>query len=151
WGVRNGWARSGLVSTFHIDVTGGDRVFDLLDHFHKSPGANKELLLLFYICLSLAFEGRTRVSPRGALELASIRDSLYRTLVGQYCVFERELSPHWRGVAARHTPLKNAAALWTVLSLAALILALGYLLFTFSLNRASDDTFSKLAALPPSE
>jgi type VI secretion system protein ImpK len=149
WGVRAGWARSGLVSTFHMDVTGGDRVFDLLDHFHQSPGANKDLLLLIYLSLSLAFEGRTRVSPRGNLELGRIRDSLYKTLLGQYGVFERELSPHWKGVAARHKPLRTAAALWTLLSVLALIFAFGYLFFTLSLNGASDDTFQRLANLPP--
>lgn len=151
WGVRAGWARSGLVSTFHNDVTGGDRVFDILDHFHQSPGANKDLLLLIYLCLSLAFEGRTRVSPRGALELSRIRDSLYKTLIGQYGVFERELSPHWQGVEARHKPLRTMAALWTLLSLLALAFAFGYLFFTLTLNNASDATFERLASLPPTE
>lgn len=149
WGVRAGWARSGLVSTFHMDVTGGDRVFDLLDHFHQSPGTNKDLLLLIYLSLSLAFEGRTRVSPRGNLELGRIRDSLYKTLLGQYGVFERELSPHWKGVAARHKPLRTAVALWTLLSVLALVFALGYLFFTLSLNSVSDGTFQRLASLPP--
>ncbi|UYZ09496.1 type VI secretion system protein TssL, long form [Agrobacterium salinitolerans] len=151
WGVRAGWARSGLVTTFHNDVTGGDRVFDILDHFHQSPGASKDLLLLIYLCLSLAFEGRTRVSPKGALELSRIRDSLYKTLIGQYGTFERELSPHWKGVEARHTPLRTMAALWTLLSLMALAFALGYLFFTLSLNNASDVTFERLAHLPPNE
>ncbi len=151
WGVRAGWARSGLVSTFHNDVTGGDRVFDILDHFHQSPGANKDLLLLLYLSLSLAFEGRTRVSAKGALELSRIRDSLYKTLIGQYGVFERELSPHWQGVQARHTPLRTMAALWTLLSLIALAFAFGYLFFTLSLNSASDTTFERLASLPPTD
>jgi type VI secretion system protein ImpK len=132
-----------------MDVTGGDRVFDLLDHFHHSPGANRDLLLLIYLCLSLAFEGRTRISPRGNLELGRIRDSLYKTLLGQFGVFERELSPHWKGVSARHKPLRTVAALWTLLSVLALVFALGYLFFTLSLNRASDGTFQRLASLPP--
>ncbi|MBP0578249.1 type IVB secretion system protein IcmH/DotU [Labrys sp. LIt4] len=151
WGVRAGWARSGLVSTYHMDVTGGDKFFELLDYFHQSPGANKDLLLLIYLCLSLAFEGRTRVSPRGALELSRIRDSLYKTLLGQYGAFERELSPHWRGVIARHKPLRTAAALWTLLSILALLFGLGYLFFSLSLDRASDGTFVRLANLPPNE
>lgn len=151
WGVGAGWARSGLVSTFHNDVTGGDRVFDILDHFHQSPGANKDLLLLIYLSLSLAFEGRTRVSARGALELARIRDSLYKTLLGQYGVFERELSPHWQGVNARHTPLQTMAALWTLLSILALAFGLGYLFFTLILNDSSDKTFQRLASLEPRE
>ncbi|MBO0662667.1 type VI secretion system protein TssL, long form [Jiella sp. MQZ9-1] len=151
WGERIAWARQGLVSTFHMDVTGGDRVFDLLDHFHQSPGANKDLLLLIYLCISLAFEGRTRVSARGALELERIRESLYRTLLGQFGVFERELSPHWRGVNARHKPLRTATVLWTLLALLALILGIGYLFFLIGLNRASDGTFSALASLPPNQ
>lgn len=149
WGVRAGWARSGLVSTFHMDVTGGERVFDLLEHFQKSPGTNKDLLLLIYLSLSLAFEGRTRVSPRGGLELGRMRDNLYKILLGQYGVFERELSPNWRGVAARHEPLRTLTALWTLLALLALLFALGYLFFTLSLGRVSDDTFVALGNLPP--
>ncbi|PRD41145.1 type VI secretion system protein TssL [Phyllobacterium phragmitis] len=151
WGVRAGWARSGLVSTFHMDVTGGDRVFDLLDHFHQSPAASKDLLLLIYLCISLAFEGRTRVSPRGPLQLGRIRDSLYKTLLGQYGIFERELSPHWRGISMRYKPLRTATALWTLLSILTLVFALGYLFFTLSLNRVSDDVFERLANLPPRE
>lgn len=146
WGVQGGWARSGLVSTFHMDVTGGDRVFDLLDHFHRNPGANKDILLLIYLSLSLAFEGRTRVSPRGTLELAQVRDGLYRTLKGQFGEFERELSPHWRGVSARHKPLRNLAALWSLLGALVLFFALGYLFFTLALNRASDGTLASFAA-----
>lgn len=149
WGVRSGWARSGLVSTFHMDVTGGDRVFDLLDHFHRNPGANKDVLLLIYLCLSLAFEGRTRVSPRGALELGQIRDGLYRTLRGQYGAFEREFSPHWRGVSARHKPLRTATALWALLGVLTLFFLLGYLLFTLALNRSSDATLAQLASVAP--
>lgn len=149
WGVAAGWARSGLVSTFHMDVTGGERVFDLLDHFHQSPGASKDILLLIYLCLSLAFEGRMRVSPRGNLELGRVRDSLYKTLLGQYGIFERELSPHWKGVSARHKPLKTTTAVWTVLSILALMFGLGYVFFTFSLNSVSDGTLSRMASLPP--
>ncbi|KAB0680426.1 type VI secretion system protein TssL [Aureimonas leprariae] len=151
WGVSGGWAKSGLVSTFHMDVTGGDRVFDLLEHFHRNPGANRDILLLIYLCLSLAFEGRTRVSPRGSLELGQIRDGLYRTLRGQFGAFERELSPHWRGLAARHKPLRTANALWLMLGLAVLALALGYLLFLQSLNRVSDATLATLAGLGPTD
>jgi len=147
WGVHGGWARSGLVSTFHMDVSGGERVFDLLAHFHRNPGSNRDLLLLIYLCLSLGFEGRTRVSPRGKLELMQIREGLYRTLANEFGAFERELSPHWRGENARHKPARGLALLWTLLGLLLLALALGYLLFTFALNRHSDKTMDDLASI----
>ncbi len=114
WGAYSAWASNSLVSTFHADVTGGERFFDLLTHLHKDPGTNRDVLALMYLCLSIGFEGRLRVIDQGALELARIRESLYRTLRQVYGDFERELSPHWRGVDARHRPLRSSVALWTI-------------------------------------
>ncbi len=107
WGAYSAWASNSLVSTFHTDVTGGERFFDLLTHLHKDPGTNRDVLALMYLCLSIGFEGRLRVMDQGALELSRIRESLYRTLRQVYGDFERELSPHWRGVDARHRPIRS--------------------------------------------
>jgi type VI secretion system protein ImpK len=47
--------------------------------------------------------------------------------------------------------LRTAAALWTLLSILALLFGLGYLFFSLSLDRASDGTFARLGDLPPNE
>ena len=149
WGAYSEWASKSLVSTFHGDVTGGERFFDLLTHLHKDPGTNRDVLALMYLCLSIGFEGRLRVIDQGALELSRIRESLYRTLRQVYGDFERELSPHWRGVDARHRPLRSAIALWTIASAALVLLIAGYFLFSYLLNRDSDRTLQALANAPP--
>ncbi|WP_299969541.1 type VI secretion system protein TssL, long form [uncultured Roseobacter sp.] len=147
WG--EGWAVEGLVSTFHHDVTGGDKVFELLAHFQTNPGTNRDLLLLIYLCLSLGFEGRTRVSARGGLELAQIRDNLYNTLRTQFGGIERDLSPHWQGEQAAHTPLQSDRLFWLITGLLLLGLALLFLTFSILLGRASNETLSRMATLPP--
>ena len=149
WGAYSEWASASMVSTFHADVTGGERFFDLLTHLHKDPGTNRDVLALMYLCLSIGFEGRLRVIDQGALELSRIRESLYRTLRQVYGDFERELSPHWRGVEARHKPIRSAIALWTIASVAAVLLILGYFLFSWLLNGDSDRTLEALAGVPP--
>ncbi len=149
WGAYSAWASNSLVSTFHVDVSGGERFFDLLTHLHKDPGTNRDVLALMYLCLSIGFEGRLRVMDQGALELSRIRESLYRTLRSVYGDFERELSPHWRGVDARHRPLRSYVALWTIVSAAIVALVLGYLLFSWLLNSGSDTTLRTLAEAPP--
>ncbi len=149
WGAD--WGGSGLVASFHMDVTGGDKVFELLTHFQRNAGANRDILLLIYLCLSLGFEGRTRISPRGALELAQIRDGLYRTLRMQFGAFERDLSPKWQGVDARHKPVRPARLLWGVVGALVLVFALGYAGLTTLLNRSSDATLQTLAGLPPGD
>ena len=149
WGAYSAWASNSLVSTFHVDVTGGERFFDLLTHLHKDPGTNRDVLALMYLCLSIGFEGRLRVIDQGALELSRIRESLYRTLRQVYGDFERELSPHWRGVEARHRPIRSAAALWTILAAAVALLIAAFVLFAYLINRDSDRTLQALDAAPP--
>ncbi|MFS4437494.1 type VI secretion system protein TssL, long form [Paracoccaceae bacterium GXU_MW_L88] len=149
WG--EGWSSRGLVSTFHHDVTGGDKVFDLITHFQAQPGANRDLLLLIYLCLSLGFEGRTRVSARGALELAQVRDNLYRTLRQQYGDQERDLSPLWKGESARHQPLRRGRLFWLLSGLLILLLAGMFLAFSLFLNQSADGALNSMASLPPDE
>jgi type VI secretion system protein ImpK len=151
WGAYSTWASNSLVSTFHVDVTGGERFFDLLTHLHKDPGTNRDVLALMYLCLSIGFEGRLRVIDQGALELSRIREGLYRTLRQVYGDFERELSPHWKGVEARHTPLRSSIALWTILSAAVVVLVAAYILFTALLANRSDLTMQAIAAAPPQD
>ena len=149
WGAYSEWASASLVSSFHADVTGGERFFDLLTHLHKDPGTNRDVLALMYLCLSVGFEGRLRVIDQGGLELSRTRESLYRTLRQVYGDFERELSPHWRGVDAQHRPIRSAVALWTIASAAAVLLIAGFLLFSWLLNDDSDRTLQALAGVPP--
>ena len=146
WGSYSVWARQSMVSTFHGDVTGGERFFDLLSHLHKDPGTNRDVLLLMYMCLSIGFEGRMRVHPQGHLEIGRIREGLYRTLRGEG---ERELSPDWRGVDARHRPLSTPLVLWTAAALAVLILTGAWFGLGGALDRRSDATFAALLAAPP--
>ena len=149
WGAYSAWSRQGLVSTFHVDVTGGERFFDLLNFMHKDPGTNRDVLALMYLCLSIGFEGRLRVVPQGALELSRIRESLFSTLRQVYGDFERELSPHWRGEDARHRPLRNSATLWLTAALCSLLLLGAYFGLNTSLARQSDGVQASIAAAPP--
>jgi type VI secretion system protein ImpK len=149
WGASGEWSRNGLVPTFHMDVTGGERFFDLLAYLHKDAGSNRDLLYLMYLCLSLGFEGRMRVSPQGHLELQRIREGLYRTLRSLFGELEREISPHWRGVNAEHRPPRPSMLLYATAGAMALLLALGFFGFTLALNVRSDGTLAKLATLGP--
>ena len=147
WG--EGWSVEGLVSTFHHDVTGGDKVFELLAHFQGAPGANRDLLLLIYLCLSLGFAGRTRVSRRGGLELMQTRENLYRILRAQFGVPEADLSPHWRGVDAAHEPLGARRGLLLFLGLLVLVLSGLFVALSDVLGRSTDTALASMASLPP--
>ncbi|MCS6781194.1 MAG: type IVB secretion system protein IcmH/DotU, partial [Geminicoccaceae bacterium] len=105
WGAHGGWKSDSLAGTLHHDVAAGERFFALLDRAGREQGRGRPLLELLAACLAMGFEGRYRLAPGGAAELARIRGELYARLAAEAGGIERELSPAWKGAAARHLPL----------------------------------------------
>jgi type VI secretion system protein ImpK len=149
WGAGNAWARQSMTGVFHNDVAGGERFFELLRHFHQNSGRYGDVLELMYLCLSLGMEGQYRLAPRGSSELLKIRDGLHRILRERRGEAERDLSPRWKGVDARHRPLSSYVPGWVVGLAAAAILSVGYVGFSYALNTSSDAVYAKLGLLPP--
>ena len=149
WGSHSGWTTQSLTSMFHNEVSGGERFFEILEQMTQEFGRHSDVVELMYVCLSLGFEGRYRVMPRGAAAQAEFRDGLFRTIRQRRGEFERELSPHWRGAGAQFRPLRAMIPLWVVASASAFIAALIYLGFNLLLGGISDEAYGRLAALPP--
>ena len=78
------------------------------------PVKHLHLLELMYLCLSLGFEGKYRVMPRGTLELEVIRDSLYRQIRQLRGDVPSEISPHWQGLQGERGQFVRAAPWWAV-------------------------------------
>ena len=150
WGSHSAWTTHSLTSLFHNEVSGGERFFDILDQMEREIGKHGDVVELMFVCLCLGFEGRYRVLPRGSANLAELRDNLFRRIRERRPDYERELSPHWRGVGAAYAGLRNRVPIWIVgigtVTLAALI----YLGTDLLLGSQSDGTFARLAGLPPS-
>lgn len=149
WGAASAWAQQSLTSTFHNEVTGGERFFDILEQSQKDLGRYGEVVELMYLCTAIGFEGRYRVLPRGVAALTELRDSVYRVVRNRRGEFERDLSPHWQGVEAGYRPLAQRVPLWAMALGTAALAGLIYLGFNFSLAGASDVAFAQLYSLPP--
>jgi len=126
WGASSGWSQRTLLSLFHQETSGGEKCFLILQRLLETPGTHLDLLELYYLCLSLGFQGKYRVMPRGNEQLEQIRDNLYHTIESHRPGWERELSPHWEGTVKPQEYLKNYIPLWVFASVVLAILVLTY-------------------------
>uniref|UniRef100_UPI002FDA5991 type IVB secretion system protein IcmH/DotU n=1 Tax=Elioraea tepidiphila TaxID=457934 RepID=UPI002FDA5991 len=149
WGSQSPWATASLIATFHRETGSGERFFALLEHLQKEPGRHKEVLELMHLCLSLGFQGRYRLSPRGPAEHERVRESLYAVVMAHRQPPHRDLSPRWRGLEAAWRPPGRAVPLWVIGALAAAVLGGLYAFFAFSLNSRSDAVFASVLQVPP--
>lgn len=149
WGHNSAWTGNTMVLTFYNETYGGKRFFEIVSRLERNPGQNIETLELMYLCLSLGFEGELRIDPRGASEHNRIRDGLFRVVRNYRGELERELSPSWRGIDARHRPLSSYVPTWVIGVCAAAITVGFFMGFSLALNHSSDETYRQLSVLPP--
>ena len=148
WGSTGAWAARSLVSTFHQEVRSGERFFDLLSQLRQSPGTFLPVLELMYLCLSLGFQGRYRLSPRGPGELDRLREDLYTIIMRQRQAADPALSPHWQGVPAPYRPARIVVPAWVMGAVALAVIGGLFIWFSTGLNAASDDVFAQLLGAP---
>jgi type VI secretion system protein ImpK len=148
WGSQNVWADQSMARVFHNDTSGGERFFHLLGHFERDPETHGEVLELFYLCLSLGFQGRFRLLPEGTADLAALRARLYRLIRRRRGEVAAELSPHWRGIAAPHHPLSDFVPSWVIAAAAAVVLLFVFIGLHVALATGSDALYGRLSNLP---
>src|ERR1700722_4973943 len=148
WGSAGGWAARSLVSSFHQEVRSGERFFDLLGQMRQNPGTFLPVLELMYLCLSLGFQGRYRLSPRGPGELDRLREDLYAIIVRQGQPTDPALAPHWQGGHAPYRPARAVGPTWVLGAGALAVIGGLFVWFSTSLNAASDAVFAQLLGAP---
>jgi type VI secretion system protein ImpK len=147
WGGDGTWSRTSLLTQFHDEAFGGDKVFQLMARLAQNPQEHRELLELIYVALALGFEGRYRVAENGAAKLDAVRDKLARILREARGPYPPALAEHW---AVRVRPPRRALS-WLPLAaaaaLAALVLGALYLWATLSLSQSTDPVFARIQSL----
>ncbi len=149
WGDRNEWSKMSLLSKFQGETSGGEKFFHLLDRVLQNPSKYLPLLELMYVCLSLGFEGKYRVLPRGNVELEAIRDSLYRQILNQRGEIPRELSPHWEGLSDSRRSLVRIVPWWLVVIFTLISLAAMYSGFSWVLGEQREAVLQPYQSLDP--
>lgn len=150
WGHQSNWRAQTLTGVFHNDVRAGERFFDpILKRLRANPGPNIDLIELMYLCVSLGFEGMYRGAENGPAEIARLREAVYAEIRRCRGDFERELSPHWQGIAAAHKPLASQIPLWVFALASGAVLTAVFIGFVFALGNLSEPVFAQIPRLPP--
>jgi len=147
WGGNGAWARDTLLVRFHNETWGGEKSFQLLARLAENPTAHRDLLELFFVCLSLGFEGRYRVLDNGRAQLEALRERLHGLLKAHTPAGDGALSGRVAAARVGNRSWVDATPVWAFCALS-LVLALGlYLTYATLLNGASDPVFARIAQL----
>ncbi|MBQ1763068.1 MAG: DotU family type VI secretion system protein, partial [Aquincola sp.] len=147
WGGSGAWGSQSLLVLFHNEVSGGEKVFQLMGKLAENVPANRPLLELMYMTLALGFEGRYRVIDNGRAQLETVRERLAQMLKQAAPTVDKELSPAWAGVRAGQQRLRDGIPVWVVAAVTALVLMLVFIALRMAINARTDPTFQALQSL----
>lgn len=126
WGSQSQWSRHSLLSVFHKETFGGEKFYLILSRMLEAPAKNVALLELAYLLLSLGFEGKYKVDPRGRDKIENIRDRLFTSIEQIRGEFSSELAPDAIKPIASGKKLTDYIPLWVITLCAFALMLLCY-------------------------
>jgi type VI secretion system protein ImpK len=149
WGAHSVWSQHSLLSRFHNETWGGEKVFAILARMEQEPARYGEMLAFIYLCLSLGFEGRYKVMDNGRDEYEQIVRGLHDTLKSLRGDNEpAPLTNALTNVTPARNRLRNGLPLWGIAGLFVVAMAGIYTLYNMALDERIKDVLSVLDQLP---
>ena len=149
WGAHSVWSQHSLLSRFHNETWGGEKVFAITARMEQEPERYRDMLEFIYLCLCLGFEGRYKVMTNGRDEYEQIIRGLYEQIRGLRR--DEEPQPLTRAldnVTPARNRLRTGLPLWGIGGLFVADMAGVYTLYNIALNERIRDVLSVLEQLP---
>lgn len=147
WSNKNEWIKQSLLVHFHNEAWGGEKVFILLERLMREPKRYQDLLEFLYLCFSLGFRGRYKVSEQRQDEFEQIYRRLHHVLHplrgdAPFPLFHQDRKhQNGRYQLIRRLTIKH------VLSGGIIVLALCYLFYLLRLDAQTQDILHQLNRL----
>ncbi|MEP5761881.1 MAG: type IVB secretion system protein IcmH/DotU [Litoreibacter sp.] len=151
WGGNSGWPSMPLVAELYGNVDAGTRFFDLTDDLLNYPERNPDLLQLAFLCLSLGFRGKHRISnDSGEAALTQLRNQI-GAVIGTRDVWDQPLSPNWQGIIADDENHGFIVPIWAIGVVCAALLTAIYVGLGINLSNRGEQLYTIADILPPPE
>lgn len=144
WGSNSVWVEHSLLTRFHNETRGGEKVFSILQRLETEPANYRELLEFIYLCLCLGFEGRYKVVMNGSQELEKIVNRLYEILKHL-----RDEEPELLCNATGHVvntkfQIDRQMPIWTIFAGFTVMLTMIFIFYSILLTNKSADVLDQL-------
>lgn len=149
WGAHSVWSQHSLLSRFHNETWGGEKVFAILARMEKEPARYRDMLEFIYLCLCLGFEGRYKVMENGREEYEQVVRGLYehlRELRGERD--SRPLADATENLMPVRNRLGRGLPLWCIGGLFMGAMAGIYSLYSMAMKERITDVLRVLDQLP---
>ncbi|MCL9781348.1 type IVB secretion system protein IcmH/DotU [Vibrio sp. S4M6] len=147
WGADGIWAECSLLTKFHNETWGGEKVFSILARLESDAEKYKALLNFIFLCLTLGFEGRYKVMNNGKEAFEKVVLNLHQTLERLNGNEPDSLTNAKQNVVPTELKLPKQWSAWSVLSGFSAVLVVIFACYFVVLHDTSVDVLNQLNQL----
>ncbi|MCO7517206.1 type IVB secretion system protein IcmH/DotU [Pseudomonas guariconensis] len=144
WGKNSIWSERPLLSDFHQETQGGEKIFKILSQMMQEPQRFKDVLEFTYLCLCLGLKGKYAIEPRGDELLQALLNEIYAVIRELRGPVPKELCDPLSNVAPRNFRMKRQLPWWVPLVISAVIMAGIYSYYSYRLNLITTEVLQSL-------
>lgn len=143
WGASTIWAEHSMLSRFHQETWGGEKVFTILQRLETEPTKYEDLLEFIYHCLLLGFKGKYHVMHAGMAERENVILHLHRLLYQEQepTTFLTEATHH---VVNTQGQRLNSLPIWSIFAIFVLALIVIFCGYSALLHDKTSDVLEQL-------
>jgi type VI secretion system protein ImpK len=134
WDRKDAWTARSLQFELYERYDAGEEFFTRLERLRAHPADNVDVLEVYYLCLSLGFQGRYQLQD--STETAVIAENLYTELKRCARAGAEPLSPHGTPGDQAFTRMRNRIPAWAVAAFTVVLAGIIYL--AMSLHASSE-------------
>ncbi|EGQ7759655.1 DotU family type IV/VI secretion system protein [Vibrio vulnificus] len=144
WGASSVWAEHSMLSRFHNETWGGEKVFTILNRLEGEPERYQTLIAFIYHCLVLGFEGKYRVMEGGKAEREKVISRVYRLINDLEESEPQDLTCPTEHVVRSKYILSRQMPVWSVF-IGFIVLWIGIFIgYSYMLHSKSSDVLGQL-------
>ncbi|MBD0785054.1 DotU family type IV/VI secretion system protein [Vibrio sp. Y2-5] len=144
WGASTVWAEHSMLSRFHNETWGGEKVFTILKRLESEPKQYKSLLEFIYQCLVLGFEGKYRVIESGKSEREKVISQLHKLLNRDHEADIVQLTSATEHVVRSKYQLSKQLPLWSIFAGFIVISISVFIGYSYLLHVKTSDVIEQL-------
>ncbi len=139
WGSESSWSERSLLSLYHNETWGGEKVFIILDRLISEPERYIELIEFIYMCLCLGFEGKYKIMHNGRVHLERVIRQVHDIIRKHRGEAAQVFSSKYRNIYNVRHSYKRMTSLATVAISGLVAIAAIYAFYYLRLDNYTDD------------
>ncbi|TLP52664.1 MULTISPECIES: type IVB secretion system protein IcmH/DotU [Pseudomonas] len=144
WGQASCWSQEPLLSIFHSETFGGEKIFTVISRLMQEPQRYKDVLEFMYFSLCLGLKGKYALAPKGEETLNTLIHQLHGIIRELRGPTPTAVCDPYTNVAPRNFRMNRQWPWWSPLVISAMAMATAYGIYSYRLHLITSEVLQSL-------